>query len=176
MTQAIILAGGEGKRMAGTDGDALKSAVKIQGKTLLEWQLEQLERSGIKKVTIYTSEVTPQGALDEYARSTSNLGIDIDIKEKPLKIGSLGCVKDALLEIPADEDLVVLYGDIFSDINLGTMLERHQKSGFLATLAKIKGDHVPYGMIEDDSNGLITSFKEKGDLQYNSGIAVVKGE
>lgn len=175
--QAIILAGGKGTRMAGSpEGYALKSAALIHGKPLIEWQLAQLKQNGIDSVRIITSEFTPKGILEKYSRNESQFGMRIEVEEQPFDKGSLGCIRDVLRGIPANESVTVLYGDIFSDINLRAMLEQHQREGSLATLAKIKGDYVRFGMIEDDAKGRITGFKEKGSLQYNSGVAVVSGQ
>ena len=50
--QAIILAAGMGKRLKGLTANNTKCMVKVNGVTLIERMLNQLDRLGLSKITI----------------------------------------------------------------------------------------------------------------------------
>ena len=52
--KAIILAAGRGSRMGPITEETPKRLIPLQGKTLLEWQLEALANAGIKEIGIVT--------------------------------------------------------------------------------------------------------------------------
>ncbi len=52
--KAIILSAGQGKRLLPLTTRLPKCLLEIQGKTLLEWQVEQLQKCGIEAITVVT--------------------------------------------------------------------------------------------------------------------------
>ncbi len=50
--KAIILSAGQGRRLLPMTARTPKCALPIQGKTLIEWQLDALEASGIDRITV----------------------------------------------------------------------------------------------------------------------------
>ncbi len=52
--KGIILAAGLGSRMRHLTQDTPKCLIKLQGKTLLEWQLKTFNKAGIKEIAIVT--------------------------------------------------------------------------------------------------------------------------
>lgn len=53
MMHAVIMAGGKGTRLAAlTKGEIPKPMAPVLGKPILAWQLEQLKRYGVKRVTM----------------------------------------------------------------------------------------------------------------------------
>ena len=49
---AIILAAGKGERLQPLTNDKPKCLIELFGKSLLEWQIEAFQRSGITDITI----------------------------------------------------------------------------------------------------------------------------
>lgn len=52
--KAVILSAGQGKRLLPLTEDRPKCLIEINGKTILEWQLENLLKSGVRSITIVT--------------------------------------------------------------------------------------------------------------------------
>jgi len=81
-----------------------------------------------------------------------------------------------------DSTLVVVNGDIFSNVDLAKVLEFHKKSGGAATivLTRVEGDLSKYGVAEIDERFRITKFVEKpkieGEGLVNAGIYVFERE
>ena len=52
--KAIILSAGQGKRLLPLTAEIPKCLLPIQGKKLIEWQIDALHRCGIDKITVVT--------------------------------------------------------------------------------------------------------------------------
>ena len=50
--KVIILSAGQGKRLLPLTGDRPKCLVTVQGKTVLEWQIDALHRCGLEHITV----------------------------------------------------------------------------------------------------------------------------
>ena len=51
---AIILAAGRGSRMKNLTSDKPKCLVQLNGKTLIQWQLDALNQAGISNIAVVT--------------------------------------------------------------------------------------------------------------------------
>jgi len=54
MKRAIILSAGQGRRLLPLTAEKPKCALQIQGRALIEWQLDALEKCGVEQVTVVT--------------------------------------------------------------------------------------------------------------------------
>jgi choline kinase len=52
--KVIILSAGQGKRLLPLTAGLPKCLLRIQGKTLLEWQIDELNKCGIQRITVVT--------------------------------------------------------------------------------------------------------------------------
>jgi choline kinase len=52
--KAIILSAGQGKRLLPLTAELPKCLLPIQGKTLIEWQIDELKKCGVEKVRVVT--------------------------------------------------------------------------------------------------------------------------
>lgn len=172
--QAIILAGGRGERMRPFTDSYPKPMVPILGKTLIAYQLSQLETSGIRDVVVYGS--YKQDVLWAYLEDGSDFGVSVEHRTADFTLGSAGVIKDALIKLPeGEQDALVLYGDIFSDIDVAALVKDHQTEPRpYATLAVLE-HKSPFGVAKM-SGPLIDSFEEKPTTHENAGIIVVSRE
>jgi len=60
MTKVIILSAGQGRRLSPMTAERPKCMLPIQGKPLIEWQLEAIEACGLEHVTVVTGFGTAQ--------------------------------------------------------------------------------------------------------------------
>ncbi len=118
MNAAIILAGGKGTRLGDTNPP--KALLEIQGKTLLQWQLEWLQG----KVDVIVLALGHRAQeVAEYVKS-KGYGVKISIEDSPLGTG--GAVKKAFLSCcpEADRVYVLNVDDLarvdFSALNMPT--------------------------------------------------------
>lgn len=173
--KAIILAGGKGERLSPFTKDCPKGMVKIEGKPILEYQIEWLKQYGVREVVFacgYFNQV-----IKDYFKDGDNFSIKVkySVEEEPLGRG--GAIKKAWDMILSSEPIVVMNGDIFTEMDLNKTLMAHnemkEKRRIVATICTFPYKS-PYGIVRISDNGLVESFDEKRTLPFwvNGGIYI----
>jgi NDP-sugar pyrophosphorylase family protein len=117
--------------------DTPKVLLPLGDKPILVHQLEWLKRSGFSEVCLclgYQSDVI-QEALGE--SSPPGLKIHYQVEETPR--GTAGAVRD--IGRTTGDDLLVIYGDLFIDIDCRKLLEFHATHDGVATVVVRRTDH-----------------------------------
>ena len=110
--KAIILAAGRGSRMKELTEEIPKCLVELRGKALLDWQLEALRASGIKKIGIVT------GYKRELLAGWDLVEFHNPRWDDTQMVSSLACASEWLEQGPC----IVSYSDIFYDSSAVRML------------------------------------------------------
>ena len=161
--KAVFMAGGRGTRISSVASDIPKPMIKIQGKPILEHEIECLRSQGFTDFIItvsYLGNVIVDYFGDGSGISASTgkpFGVKIQyyFEEQPLgNAGALIKIKNKL-----DDDFLLLNADVLFDIDINRMLRAHQNSGALATILTHPNSH-PY------DSGLIVSDKDNVVLQW----------
>src|SRR3989338_10131193 len=112
--EAIILTGGMGKTLRPLTQDLPKAMVPVNGKPLLQYQLDILNSHKIEKIVLacgYKWEKIKQHYGKKFIYS---------VEDEPL--GTAGAVKGALEHIDGDE-FIVLNSDDITDIAIGEFIK-----------------------------------------------------
>lgn len=175
-TVAMILAGGEGRRLWPLTRDRAKPAVPFGGKyRIIDFTLSNCLNSGIRRVAVLTQ--YKSFSLDRHIRLGWNVvnpeaGEFIISVPPQHRIGTdwyLGTA-DAihqnmyLLQQEEAEHLLVLSGDHVYKMDYSQMLRYHNEVGADATVAAIRAplaDATRFGVLQVDNLGRITGFEEK---------------
>ena len=175
LVKGIVLAGGEGKRLRPLSYYFQKCMIPIGNvqKPLLEYIIRLLKYHGIIDIAMLVGYKHEQ--IVNYFNNGRRFGVELTyMRDDPDLKGTGGSVlnvyRNGLLK--PDEDLVVYYGDIVSNVDLSVMLQYHRQRGATATLALSKGYQVRVG-VADVQDGDITSWREKPQLDINVGIGVM---
>lgn len=160
--QAIILAAGMGKRLRELTNDATKCMVKVNGVTMIERMLSQLDKLNLSRVVLVVGYEAEK--LIKFV-STLNVRVPItyvnnDIYYRTNNIYSLYLAKDYLLK----EDTLLLESDlIFEDSVLNRLLDNPYPS--LALVAKYESwmDGTVVTLDEDNN---IKSFLDKNHFKF----------
>jgi len=117
--------------------------------------------------------------IENYFDKGERFGVNLEyVQDKPGWKGSANAILNAYKEgaLTGDDTLVVYYGDIVSNIDLGKLLEQHKETGARVTLALTTGLKINEGVGTIEGNW-ITEFKEKPrlDLRATIGIMVLNG-
>src|SRR5262245_38631355 len=134
MLPALVLTAGLGTRLDPLTRLVAKPAVPVGGRTLVERVLEWLQRQGARELVLnlHHRPETITGVVGDGA----HLGVRVRYSwEHPL-LGSAGGPRHALPLLDAPTFLVV-NGDTLCEIDLAPMIETHERSGALATLALV---------------------------------------
>lgn len=155
--ETIILAGGFGKRLQSVINDMPKPMADINGRPFLSFLLDYLINQKVKKVLLsvcYKHEVIENYFGFKY----KDIEIEYVLEKEPLGTG--GAVREAL-KCAKNNDVAVINGDTFFDINLLEMFEFHlKKSSILTVAVKQIQNCSRYGAVFIQDNK-IKSFEEK---------------
>lgn len=174
----IILAGGRGERMGSLTDKTPKPMLKVNGKPLLQYQIEQLREAGVTDVVIVEGYLPK--VIQEYFGDGKRFGINIHHLVVNNDKGSAGATREALQSIPETEkNIPLLYGDILSDVNIEKLMQRHGEIGGIATLLTVNADYLhPYGLVTLDQNGMVEKIKTatEAGIAVNAAIFVLNRE
>lgn len=176
--QAVIMAGGEGKRLRPLTCTMPKPMVPLLNKPVIDYCVELITAHGITDIAA-TLHYLPN-MIKEHLGDGRAFGANIrySVENKPL--GTAGSVRAAAR---GGGPVLVLSGDAMTDIDLSALVAAHQTSKAAATIV-LKRVQVPteYGVALTDANGRITRFLEKPQLSEvfsdlaNTGIYLLSPE
>ncbi|WP_110955299.1 nucleotidyltransferase family protein [Anaerosinus massiliensis] len=155
--EAIILAGGLGTRLREAVQDLPKPLAPVNGKPFLEYILDNLCEQGIEKVILAVNYKREQ--IQTYFKNNyKGMAIEYSIEEEPLFTG--GAIKKAL-SYCKEENVFVLNGDTYFEIDLSKMYQFHcSKQADLTIAKKMMCDCARYGTIECQDDRIL-EFHEK---------------
>lgn len=154
MTQAVILAGGKGTRLAERLNGRPKPLVDVNGTPLLELQVRTLAHRGIDDIVVLVNHAADQiQAFFEQRQFPSRVRLFDDGEPRGTAGALLACLDDL------DDRFIVVYGDTLFDIDIGHMLAAHEASGADATLLLHPNDHpADSDLVEIDATGRVQAF------------------
>lgn len=171
--QAVIMAGGYGKRLRPLTENLPKPMLRVGDRPLLERTIEQLRQSGIKRVQISTHYLSEK--ITDYFGDGKAFGVELNYVAEDRPLGTAGAL--GLLEKPG-EPLLVLNGDILTQMDFGAMLDFHTQHDADLTIAVRQYEiRVPYGVVETDGVH-VKRMAEKPVVQnfINAGIYLLSPE
>ncbi|MDM0108308.1 HAD-IIIA family hydrolase [Variovorax sp. J22R24] len=154
MTQAVILAGGKGTRLAERLKGRPKPLVDVEGKPLLEHQIHALAHHGIDDVVVLVNHAADQiQAFFEQHPFPCRVRLIDDGEPR----GTAGALLACLDEL--EDRFLVVYGDTLFDIDVGHMIAAHEAASADATLLLHPNDHpADSDLVEVDESGRILAF------------------
>jgi len=156
--KVIIIAGGQGTRIASVNSEIPKAMIPIDGKPILEYQVEMAKRYGFTDFLFVIGYLGNQ--IEDYFGNGSRWGVKIEYFKETQPLGTAGAL--GLLKDKLTEDFFVLYGDTVMDIDMTHMLEYHKSHSADATLFLHPNDH-PYDsdIVALDSDNRVLHFFNK---------------
>jgi len=136
--KAMILAAGLGTRLRPLTDKRPKALVEVAGRTLLEITLSRLRAFGIREAIINAHHFADM--VVEYLKANDNFGMRVEISREEVLLDTGGGLKKAawfFLEHSnrSDEPFLLHNVDVMSTIDFGRMVQVHNDSRALVTLA-----------------------------------------
>ncbi len=128
----VVLAGGEGRRVAHLTGSSLpKAMLPIGGRPFIDLKLEGLYRQGVRDVYLMTGHVGEP--LEQHVGDGSQYGLEVTtVRDDPWLLGTGGAIASALDLLP--QSFWVTYGDTLLRVPIGDVEVRFDSSRFLASM------------------------------------------
>ena len=155
-----MLAGGEGTRLRPLTLTVPKPVMPLAGQPFLSFMLDWARTHGADEV-ILSCGFMSDAVRDVLGDIYDGMRLRHVIEEEPL--GTAGPVRLAYDEGLLEERVLVLNGDVLTDIDLTGELEQHERTGARATLALYPVDDTSsYGVVPTAEDGQVIDFIEKG--------------
>jgi mannose-1-phosphate guanylyltransferase len=177
--QALVLAGGEGTRLRPLTRTVPKPVMPLAGRPFLSFMLDWAHAHGADEVILscgFMSDEVRNVLGDIY----EGMRLRHVIEDQPL--GTAGPVRLAYDEGLIDDRVLVLNGDVLTDIDLTAELEQHERTAARATLGLYPVEETSsYGVVPTAEDGQVTDFIEKGSGEpptnrINAGAYVIERE
>jgi N-acetyl-alpha-D-muramate 1-phosphate uridylyltransferase len=151
--KAMILAAGKGERMLPLTANKPKPLLEVDGKSLIQHQIEKLAANGFEEIVINYSYL---GEMIEQALGTGNeLGVNIQYSPEAEPLETAGGIIQAL-PLLGNEPFVLVNGDIWTDYSFKE-LPVLKGDDCLAHLVMVaNADHHPEGDYVLGNNGLLS--------------------
>lgn len=177
--KAVILAGGDGKRLRPITCTVPKPLVPVLNKPALFYTLDLLKKHGIKDVAITLGYMGD--SIREAVGTGDAWGLNVSYSDPEKRLGTAGSVRLAAGDYR--EELLVMSGDGITDADLSAVISAHREKKAAATVVLYAvAEPSEYGVAVTNSEGFITRFVEKPSDEEvfsdraNTGIYVLSPE
>jgi len=171
--QAFVMAGGIGSRLLPLTEDLPKPMLPIGDRPLMEILIAQLRDAGIRRVNISLNYKADQ--ISNHFGDGARFGVDLTYVTEDRPLGTAGAL--GLVDPPTDT-MLVINGDILTQVDFGALVSFHREHEPQLTMAVRQYDiHVPYGVV-DCVGANVQALREKPNfnLFVNAGIYLLEPE
>lgn len=150
-----MLAGGNGTRLLPLTLATPKALLPIGGQPLLQHILRYLADYGFDEVYVAVSHLS---ALIADFVAQSSFADNVRLLWEPTPLGTAG----ALALLPETDDVLVMNGDLLTDIDLDAMLSEHKRLRPAVTVC-VRNERVTsdFGVVRVGANGCVLAIDEK---------------
>ncbi len=162
--KALILAAGEGTRLRHLTSHRPKPMLPIHNRPLLAYTIEWLRHHHIDEIALNLHHCPT--LISNYFGDGRRFGVSITYSSETDLMGTAGAAKQ--LQSFLTETFVVVYGDVFTNLDLSRLVALHinsrntREQGSLLTMALHKvSDPSQCGLVQLNDAGRVTHFVEK---------------
>ena len=165
--KAVIMAGGQGTRLQKMNRAIPKPMFPVNGKPIIEFQIESLKKSGLDDIIVVTGYLGD--VIKDYCKGGKqwNVNITYITEQQPLGTGgALFYLKDEI-----QDDFILLFGDLILDIDWKRFMGFHKEHGADITIFGHPNSHPYDSDLIKAENGKVVgilSKKEKRNFCYHN--------
>ncbi len=167
--KAVVLVGGFGTRLRPLTLTTPKQMLPVLDRTMLEHVIGGLGAHGVDEVVLslgYREDVFRNAYPDGECA-----GVALKYAVEPEPLDTAGAVRFAADAAGIDETFIVVNGDVFTDLDVTEVWNRHHEVGAEGTIALTPVDDPSrFGVVPTEENGKVLGFVEKprrGDAPTN---------
>ncbi|MEM9201888.1 MAG: NDP-sugar synthase [Actinomycetota bacterium] len=158
--KAVVLVGGFGTRLRPLTLTAPKQMLPVLDRTMLEHVVGRLGSHGVDEVVLslgYKEDIFRAAFPDGVCA-----GVALRYAVEPEPLDTAGAVRFAAEAAGIDETFIVVNGDVFTDLDVTAVWNRHHEVGAEGTIALTPVDDPSrYGVVPTDLDGKVIGFVEK---------------
>lgn len=166
--KAVILAGGVGARLRPYTTVLPKPLMPVGNYPIAETLVRQLKHNGVRNITFAVGYL--HQLIEAYFGDGTNLGVNIAYLHETHPLGTAG----PLAKIPQfTEPLIVLNGDILTDLNFAHLYQAHLDSNADITIAAYdKCVKIDLGVLEADAGQNLVEYIEKPEYSFKVSMGI----
>ena len=162
--KAVLLAGGRGARLRPFTTNFPKPLMPIGDIPILEVLLRQLRHHDVRDITLLTGHLAY--LLEGYFGDGSRLGMRMDYVREESPLGTAGPLRSLAGRFV--EDLLVMNGDLLTNLDFGSLIQRHAQTDAVATVCTYRRDErVEFGVLKLSEAGDVIGYDEKPTLHVD---------
>ncbi|HEY3356548.1 MAG TPA: nucleotidyltransferase family protein [Polyangia bacterium] len=165
---AVIMAGGEGRRLRPLTDSVPKPMLHVAGRPILERIVLHLVGAGVTRIFVSVNYLAD--VIEDHFGDGARFGGRIEYLRESEPLGTAGAI--GLLPEPPVDPVLVLNGDLVTNVDVGALLALHAERGFAVTIGTRRYVHtVPFGCVTRDGER-VTALDEKPSIvrEVNTGI------
>ncbi|TAK18729.1 MAG: CBS domain-containing protein [Acidobacteria bacterium] len=169
--RAVVMAGGAGTRLRPLTDQTPKPMLPVGDRPLMEHIIDRLRDAGITRVNLSTHHISEK--ISEHFGDGTKFGVELSYLSEDRPLGTAGAL--AGLE-RSSETLLVMNGDILTDVDFRAMAQFHREHKADLTVAvRVHDITMPYGVVESDGV-FVTKLTEKPVVKFfvNAGIYLIE--
>lgn len=171
--KAVILAGGEGRRLLPHTMTLPKPMMPVGHRPMLEILVRQLVASGFHEIVIAT------GYLEEIIRTYFGdgraLGASITYSKESRPLGTAGPLD--LIRAQLGETFLLVNGDVLADLDFARLARTHRERASDVTIVLARrAEAIDFGLVEIDAEERFVAWNEKPVIEHlvSAGIYLVE--
>lgn len=132
----MLFAAGLGTRLKPFTDHHPKALAQVNGKTLLQWNIEYLQQYGIYEVVVNVHHFAEQ--IENKLQENKGFGSEVKISdERDAVLETGGGLKKAQSFFEHEKNFLVMNADVLTNLTLDKLIKVHEHSEAMATLAVI---------------------------------------
>ena len=167
----VIMAGGKGERLGSLTKNCPKPMLELNGKPILEIILEKCIDAGFNN--FYFSVNYLKEKIIDYFETGKKWGVNISYLEEKEPLGTCGSL--TLLPNDLTDDILVLNGDVLTELEYDRLMIFHQKScNSMTVCSRSHRVRIPFAVMTS-SGAKLEKFVEKPmyEFQVNAGVYIL---
>lgn len=170
---AVLMAGGEGKRLRPLTEKTPKPLLKVGDKPIIEHNIDRLAKVGVKNINLSVNYLGEQ--LEDYFGNGNDKNLNIKYVKEGKPLGTIGSI--LLVEKFEHDDILVMNSDLLTNIDFTDFYKTFKASNAdMVVAATSYHVDIPYAVLETNDQQQVKSLKEKPRYTYfsNAGIYLMK--
>lgn len=161
---ALVMAGGFGRRLGELTKTTPKPLLPINGRPILDHILDTLEDAGIRRIVLSTHYLAEQ--IKAFIEQRDNIA-SMSFVHEETPLGTAGAISLLPQDYRTAGNLIVLNGDVISDLSFASLVSFHNNQQNNATICvKEHRTKIDFGVIRFSDDGDFERIEEKPELSH----------